>query len=267
MSKARLPNAPLVEVVFEMRWALQGEPNALPFLSTDPGFFHLIKTFPVRADRLGFPDQRKAGEQIPYSVVARFYPAPDRNFPLLQIGPGIFAVNQSAEYEWRAFKKQVIAATRALLVSYPVLPNASLAPTRLELRYIDVMNQSLSGATDLVSFINANTTMRIVLPGYLQEKSVFAGEFDGRVLIQRPLKKWKSSIFAADIASGSTSGNTIVRLESKVITDGKGIPPLRKATPFLKDLDRWLEFARGVTSPFFKDYVTPALMNKFAARK
>src|SRR6516165_9337395 len=89
----RLPNAPLAEVVFEMRWRLQGNP---PFVS-DPGILPLTSSFTRRAEKIGFPavkDLARPEEIIGHSVSRRFYPAPDASFPILQIGPGVFASNQ-----------------------------------------------------------------------------------------------------------------------------------------------------------------------------
>lgn len=43
----RLPNAPLAEVVFEMRWKLQGSGSGI-FLS-DPGLLPLMSAFTTRA--------------------------------------------------------------------------------------------------------------------------------------------------------------------------------------------------------------------------
>jgi len=59
-SAERLPNAPLAEVVFEIRWALQREETMPPPLRVDPGFGVLADSFTdscstrVDADRAGF---------------------------------------------------------------------------------------------------------------------------------------------------------------------------------------------------------------------
>jgi uncharacterized protein (TIGR04255 family) len=199
-----------------------------------------------------------------HTISKRFYLAPDCEFPILQIGPGIFAANQSSDYEWNSFKKLVIDGVRAVLSSYPSQPaHFPLTPTHLELRYVDAFDRSLVGTTDIVQFLKVGTRMRIELPEFLRDASAFAGDLTGRVLLQRRLKKRKESQFNFDLGSGSRKGEKILRLETKVVTMDSGVPKLRKQATFLNELGNWLEFAHDVTSPCFKSLVTDDLMKKF----
>jgi uncharacterized protein (TIGR04255 family) len=79
----------------------------------------------------------------PHGVVRRFYKAADKPFPIMQIGSGIFASNESSEYEWRSFKSQVTRGLRTLLKVYPKLDFFTLRPSHLELRYVDIFGTSL----------------------------------------------------------------------------------------------------------------------------
>src|SRR5712691_9461333 len=137
----QLPNAPLVEAVFEMRWALQGPPGVPTLLHTDPGFLQTQEAFSARAAKIGFPARRDMtqGPEMPggHTISRRFFPLPEVGFPILQIGPGIFATNQSTEYDWENFRKQALQGVRAVLESYPALPNFPMNPIYLELRYVD----------------------------------------------------------------------------------------------------------------------------------
>ena len=54
VGKSFLPNAPLVEVFFELRWKLQGDAQTpLPFL-VDPGYQILVGNFIADAMKYGF---------------------------------------------------------------------------------------------------------------------------------------------------------------------------------------------------------------------
>jgi uncharacterized protein (TIGR04255 family) len=269
----RLPNAPLVEAVFELRWTLSGPPGTPTAFQADPGFLQAQEAFSAKAAKLGFSVQRDmlpAGANIPgptltagHSVSRRFFVAEGSEFPILQIGPGIFATNQSAEYEWTAFKHQILSGAQAALEAYPKLSNFPLTPEYLELRYLNAFDNSLTGTTDLVSFLNVGTNMKVDVPTFLHEKEMFANSFNGRFLIQRPLRKWKSSIFGYDVGSGRRESEEVLRLETKVVTTSSGVPRLRKTAAFISQLDEWLEFAHGVTSPFFKGFITEDVMKKF----
>jgi uncharacterized protein (TIGR04255 family) len=265
-SNIRLPNAPLVEVVFELRWMLQGG-GATPWF-VDPGFLQTRESFTKNVTRLGFTETREMpGVQefiAGYAIARRFYLAKDREFPLMQIGPGIFATNQSAEYDWSSFKKQVLDGIRTVLISYPSLPNFPLTPNYLELRYVDAFDGSLVGTTDLVQFLNAATSMKIDIPPFFDSKAIFAEGLQGRVQLHRLPKDWKASQFSFGIGSGRRGEEAILSLETKVVTTAEGVPKLRKSSQgFLSGVTKWLEFAHGITSPFFKDFVKAPVMQRF----
>ncbi len=257
----RLPNAPLAEVVFEMRWKLQG--NA-PFL-TDPGILPLTAAFTPRAAKLGFStfkDMARAEEVIGHQVTRRYFTAPDVSFPLVQIGPGVFASNQSAEYSWPAFKSQTLRALKIFFDSYPKLKGFPFEPIHMELRYIDVFDDSLLGTLDLLEFANRGTAMAINIPDSLFDKKLFTGSFDGRLLIQKELKN--GSNFLIDFASGLRApAERILRLESKVIAQAN-VPKFRGASKFMPVAEKWLSDAHDVTSPFFKSFLTSEVMDKFS---
>jgi hypothetical protein len=262
----RLPNAPLVEAVFELRWALQGGPPGSPW-HTDPGFFPMRESFTKNVARLGFVELRDlVGPQevlVGNAIARRYYLAKDQDFPLMQMGPGIFASNQSAEYDWPSFKKQVLDGVRAVLASYPSLPSFPLTPNYLELRYIDAFDASLVDTTDFVRFLDAATTMKLDGPPFMTSDKKFADKRHGRVQLQTAAKDWKASQFAFDLASGLRQEQAIIRLESKVGTTAEGTPRLREPRAFLSEVGKWLEFAHGITSPFFRDFVKAPVMEKF----
>jgi len=55
------------------------------------------------------------GQVSGWQIFSRFYRAEDQNFPILQIGPGIFAANQSSEYDWESFRKLTREGVEILL--------------------------------------------------------------------------------------------------------------------------------------------------------
>ncbi|HEV2156364.1 TIGR04255 family protein [Bradyrhizobium sp.] len=257
----RLPNAPLAEVVFELRWKLQG---ALPII-TDPGIHPLLAAFTPRAAKAGFPlikDMARPEEIVGHSVCRRYFTAPDASFPILQIGPGVFASNQSSEYTWASFRAQTLRGLKILLDSYPTLQGFPFEPVHLELRYIDVFDESLLNTLDFLEFANAGTHLSLQVSESLFPTGVFESQSEGRVQIQRPLKR--GGLFLVDLASAQLNvpnGKTALRLESKVMLRDN-IPKFRGAR-FLSQVEEWLESAHNVTSPFFKRFMRPAVLEKF----
>src|SRR5262249_36827941 len=154
-----------------------------------------------------------------YAVVRRFFKGPDRPFPIMQIGHGIFATNESSLYEWKAFKAQAMTGLRVLLSSYPDLGVFKMEPNYLELRYIDAFDKSLLGKAAMFDFIDRGTTMKVTFPKMLTDSKVFSGDANGRFLFSRGLNGWKDSQFSVDLGTGKRAGTEdIVRLETKVRT-------------------------------------------------
>src|SRR5688572_1001001 len=121
---ARLPKAPLAEVVFELRWVLQSDPGLPPFLRNDPGLAPLLDSFTANMKKAGYGftrDMSPATQTGAYGVARRYFLGADKPFPIMQIGPGIFATNASSLYDWKSYKAQVIQGVRAVFKSYPQL--------------------------------------------------------------------------------------------------------------------------------------------------
>jgi len=267
-SLARLPKAPLVEVVFELRWRLQEGPPMQPLLHADPGVVPLIDTFTHKIKSANYGNIRDMSHPLitgPYGVARRFFLSPDKPFPIMQIGPGIFATNDGPLYTWKTFKSQIKTGVRVLFASYPALTFFRLHPMSLELRYVDVFDKSALGKATLFHFANTATTLKFDLPAMINDPKVVSGNADGRFVFQRPLRQKEDSLLLLDIGSGKNveSGEDLVRMETKILSRNAGVPPYKQIGQFIKALDDWLEFAHNVTSPFFKQFIRPEIMAKF----
>lgn len=203
-----------------------------------------------------------------YGVARRFFKAPNKPFPIMQIGPGIFATNESTEYEWKTFKTQIKAGLNVLLNSYPKFDFFSIVPTRLEIRYIDAFDKSLLGKCALFDFLQRGTTLKIELPKILNDRSTFKGDPSGRFLFQCPLKDRRDTMFSIDLGSGknNTTKEDIVRMETKVYGNELDFPNVKSQSKFVGEIEAWLEFAHDVTSPFFKELILPNVMAKFQGK-
>jgi uncharacterized protein (TIGR04255 family) len=257
--------------VFELRWALQGTPGAPAVFQTDPGFLPLLDQFTRRIKKVGYgavKEMAPTNQLGAYGVARRFYRKAEQAFPLMQVGPGIFATNESSLYKWTVFKAQIIRGLKILLASYPKLGVFQLTPSYLELRYIDVFDKSLPGNGTLFRFLEKGTTMAVSVPPMLSDTTVFSGEAEGRFIWNRSLVGSNGSRFILDIGSGKKDDvENVVRMESKVICTPPGVPKLKRPAKFIKDVDDWLEVAHSVTSPFFEKVLLPEVLMSFAKKK
>lgn len=216
---SKLPNAPLAEVVFEFRWQLQ----AGAFVPFDPMLFPLLYNFTSAMEREGFShieEMAHPQQTGPFGVVRRFRRAAEKLFPIMQVGVGIFATNESSEYEWNTFKAQVLNGLKLLLSSYPTQFGTKIAPAYLELRYVDAFDKATLGSNSFFSFTETGTSLNLPMPALLEKPELFWGDATGRFLISRNLRGNKKSQFLMELGSGqnATTKEDLVQVVSKVVS-------------------------------------------------
>lgn len=262
-----LPNAPLIEVVFELRWDLPGSDPMGP-LRTDPGYPFLREEFSHAVKKLGFrhkKDMQPQGIGIGHSVDRRFYLSETQAFPLVQIGHGIFATNESAGYEWTKFKASCLKHVRMLIDSYPRMTSFRMMPSLIELRYIDIFpaESKKRKKHNMFTFLEDDTNLGISRPSLMEGLETLESLNSGRIITEYRVKKAKATIFVLDFASAKSGTKKVVRMESKVRSVGKDVPSLKSKPKFVKNVSEWLERAHLITSPFFQQLITPELLRKF----
>lgn len=269
----KLKKAPLIEVVFELRWVLSSKSENSendPFSLYDPAYPLVRESFSKEVKKAGYKHSIQMGNKsfpisIPYSVETRYFLDQEQKFPMMQIGVGIFATNtDGSKYVWEDFKKQILDGIKALTNSYPNTGSFKLKPAHLELRYIDFFDPQFllnKNNASIQSFINNETSANLSLPQFKFQDLI--GPFDtGRLTLKSKLKKIKNSEFIIDIGSGTREEIESVRLESRVITAAKNGLSIKSGQKIEDYVKIWLEDVRAVLSPFFEDFLEPALLKK-----
>ena len=254
-------------MVFERRWALSGS-GPIEQMRTDPGYPILREEFSRAVKKLGFrhtKDMQPQGIGIGHSVDRRFYLSETQTFPLVQIGHGIFATNESAGYEWTKFKASCLKHVRMLIDSYPRMTSFSMMPSLIELRYINAFpTESEKGKTrDIFTFLENDTNLGIFRPSLMERLEPLQSLSGGHIIAEYRVKKAKATIFTLNFASAKTDTKKIIRMESKVRSIGKDVPSLKSKPKFVKNVSEWLERAHLITSPFFQQLIKPELLRKF----
>ena len=262
----KLPNAPLLEVVFELRWALEGPADIAVQLRHDPAYPLLAFEFTEKAKAQGFIVRREIAPSPPgplgHSVHYRFFQDENSPFPIWQIGPGIFAYNESTSYEWSEYKKSLRTALQALLASYPKSKALKMRPVYLELRYIDSFGPELLGHADLSRFLS-NDTNFVIKPNDFLKSSVFTDPIEGRMILSRRLKRDKQSSFRIEVGTGQANKRPAVLVVSKVIKESEDINLGSNSRSIIANVTRWADAAHELTHKFFWDFVSDALMKTF----
>jgi uncharacterized protein (TIGR04255 family) len=149
----KLSKAPLKEVVFEVFW---GNRNQQPEMR-DSGFEFALGRFADQLAQNDFSTIERIvpeGIQIPRKATHRFKPY-NSDWPIVQIGPGVLAVNDNDEkYVWEdSYKPLVAKSLQALFSSYR---ESSIDVYEANLSYID----AVPVVGDLLSFLDTVFKLR-----------------------------------------------------------------------------------------------------------
>ncbi len=141
-----LKNAPLKEVIFELHWDLDFFPEQNRFLDT--GFDQALFNFQRKC---GFEKVEILNFGSATNIVSHRFYKEENKFPIYQLGPGVFTVNDNNKnYTWLEFKKILLDGIRCLKESYE---NKDISPVKIELRYIDAVAIDIIDKNDKFEFI------------------------------------------------------------------------------------------------------------------
>lgn len=157
----KLKNAPLQEVIFEIKWALDvdedsGEEYDKQFPLKQGVFANAVKhEFPIYNQRSHplLPERL-----FNYKPVHQFRKR-ENGYPLLQLGPGMFSANDAhPTYVWGDFEKVVKLGLSQLQNSYDdgVPPIIEVA-----LRYINAIPLPSEGVEDVAGYIQKNLKISV----------------------------------------------------------------------------------------------------------
>ncbi|MCH7921416.1 MAG: TIGR04255 family protein [Nitrospinae bacterium] len=255
MSDIVLKNKPLVETIFEVKWALT---SLSPGIEVDPHYQILLGRF---FDRVSpdYPEHEKlAAATIPDEIVGqavqhRFRIGSD-DWPLLQIGPGIMSVNETHKYTWSDFRSRSLDAISKLFDSYPALEELKI--NNLLLRYIDAVKFD-SISENILEFLKDKMKVELNLPSEL---------FEGTGIYYNPHQfNWQSSFVCenpqgtviARFATGHREGRPSLIWETIVQSSGKDVPAMPNK------FEEWLESAHNITHNWFFKLIEGDLEREF----
>ncbi len=131
---SKLPNAPLLEVIFELNWPINTREDQEKFQFLLGDIYSKLKSEYPNRQNLVHPTTIDIPLDILINKPMYRFTKSD-SYPLYQIGPGLLSVNTiDASYFWTDFEKEIIRITKVLSDSYDFEENSIL---NLGLKYID----------------------------------------------------------------------------------------------------------------------------------
>lgn len=251
-----LKNKPLVEAIFEVRWELEGKspsPQTDPYYKLLLGrlFDRMLRDYPEHEQ---LPTANMPDEIVGHMVQHRFRVA-SKSWPLVQVGPGIFTVNSTADYKWPDFRRRVLSAIRKLYDAHPKVDDLKIS--HLFLRYIDAIDFDY-GANNTFEFLKEKLKINISVPDNL---------FKGTSIRNNPTGfTWRCSYKCEKpngsihirFATGQREQKPALVWETTVESTGVSLPETPKA------YKSWIDAAHKITDDWFFKMIEGELERKFS---
>jgi uncharacterized protein (TIGR04255 family) len=238
---SRLPNAPLIEVIFELRW------NPL---SVDDQYLH-GDLYPLINSK--YPYREVTNQIIPgpipiSGIIHRFRVA-QNDYPLVQVSQGLITVNTiDSKYSWNEYEMWI---TDVLEKFDSISPLNKRQSVRLALHYIDLIKFDFDNS-DVYKFLSERLHINISQSFYKPETT---SKNIGLV--------W----FFENQLGALTIG--INRGQNQAGDNGIGIQSVLNSNeikPEIEEIKTWLKSAHIVMSKLFKNMTEGQLQHDFSSK-
>ena len=258
MNDIDLKYKPLVEVYIEIRWALKTDKGR----QFDPHYkfllghlFDRIKSKYPKYESL--PAASVPDEMVGHVVQHRFRSKPN-DWPLVQLGPGIFAFNETSKYIWSSFRESALAAVNDFFQAYPAPEDLKIESVFL--KYIDALPFD-SASQDLLNYLQDKLKINIALPSDLfKETGVSRQPATFNWQISFPYEVLHGRVFLG-LATGQQrkEGGSQPALiwETRVHSTGDDVPDMPDG------FENWLETAHDLTHDWFFKLIKGDLEKEF----
>lgn len=240
-SMSRLPKAPLIEVIFELRWtSTDGNEE---YLYGD--LFPLIKEkYPFR-ETTGLP----IGAGIFVGSPTHRFRAAVNDYPLVQIGPGVLTVNTiDAKYSWKEYESWIMEVLGKFYSIYPLNESNNV---KLTLQYVDLIRFDFE-KDDVIAFMRQCLHIEISQDFY---KSNSIAKNVGLALnYDNDLGTLTIGINRGKSLKGEDGIAIQTNLTSRTIDPNLGI------------VSEWIAKAHVLTSSLFKEMTRGKLQETFASK-
>ena len=256
MPSQDLKHKPLVEAIFEMKWALSSPADGS---TEDP---HIKLLLGRLYDRVS--TEYPHFEQLPTASfpegflgqIAQYrFRAREAGWPLIQLGPGVLTLNDTDTYTWLDFRERSLSAVIKLFESHPKRQEMRIESVLL--RYINSVEFDYTQQS-LFSFLESKMKVVVALPGRLFERQEIEPRPDHFV--------WQASfpcgspkgLVTVGFAAGERENRRALIWETVVQSAEEAVPDLPQA------FDAWIDAAHEITDDWFFKLIEGDLERQFS---
>jgi uncharacterized protein (TIGR04255 family) len=257
MSAQKLKNAPLVEAILEMRWGPKAQASS-PVLDLD---YKLLQRLAGEFQR-EYPEyEAHSNAGAPAEIAAQMHMVQHRfraskgGWPLIQVGPTIFTLNETEAYDWGGdFRSRAIRAMDSFFRAYEKATEMQVQS--LLLRYIDALKFDWDKES-LLDFLAKDLKMKVVLPAPLFDDTDVASTPAGLDMTASFRCAKPKGMAHLRFVAGESKGKKALIMETMVQSTGSDVPALPEGfTP-------WLDAAHEIPSTWFKRLTKGNLYRRF----
>jgi len=258
VARKDLKNKPLVEAILETRWQLVGSSDQPLGPATDPHYRLLLarlfdrfrEDYPVHEQ---LPTATLPDDMLGHVVQHRFRSAKD-DWPLVQVGPGVFTLNETHRYTWTDFQRRTKDAVVRLYDAHPSV--AEFHIQSLVLRYIDAVEYDYE-KDNAFAFLTEKMNVGISLPESL---------FQDTGVENRPRSfSWQATFQCSkppgrvhvSFATGQKEGKPAILWETMVQSAGDDLPDMPDG------FSAWIDAAHEITDDWFFKLIAGELERRF----
>lgn len=252
-----LTNPPLKEVIFELHWELPGtSPSGEKF---DPNY----RRFLARMEESiidEYPEYRQLPaadipeKLIPHIVQHQFWTA-DKTWPVIQVGPGIIAVNHAAEYHWSDFEARISYLVRSFFKAYPESGNLSL--NKILLKYVNAKNFDYD-QEDVFAFLKDKMKIGVDMSLIMPQTSRMTTTPNDLNLTANFLSQQPKGLMGIRVRRGKIHEEDVLFWELTSLATGQDVPDLRH-----QDIAIWSAEAHSLISELFFKMIEGELLEEF----
>lgn len=258
-----LSNAPLLEAWIQLRWGTiqKSTPSAniteFTFPPEDVDYF--VGQFREFARRGGFVHVERVTppmiSPLPHAVTHRFRREPN-HWPCLQIGLGIFTVNQVNDgYGWEKFKKDVSSGLALLDTGHP-LGLSNLPKLGVELSYRDGF--LFKEGETAIDFVAGNLHVGFQPPRDFLDYPHLDREPSGISIHFKHTVSRPTGELIIEIKQGLINGQPGIIMDTIVRSTGDHTPDFETCA-----IEAWLEEAHDLQRHAFKSLIDPVYARTF----
>lgn len=248
MSKETFRNAPLVEIIAEVRWSISAV-KSIPNGGIDP-FYESLRS--ALGESLGQEGFRTVIDTVPSDVPREFlagqvttqYRLAANQWPLYQLGPGIFTANITQGYTgWESFRGHLERGIEHLLRAHPA-PKVFLIQS-LKLIAIDAYTNK-HGYSSYSDFSRKLLPLGGVLKqGFIEEFATNSESMTVRSESVFPLRAMSGSFARISIADGRKDDGPALLVHTTVEVN-------REFRPEALELQKWFDEAHAQHREMFR---------------